>query len=322
MKTLKKILVGVSAIIGLLVAVVTTKFYVLSPKIRPAPNMTAPTSPEAIARGAYLANSVSGCVACHSKVDDAAPGQPLYEEWRGAGRDFGVMPGFPGLLRSRNLTPDKDTGIASWTDGEIVRAMREGVSRDGRALFPLMPYRTFAEVMSDEDALDIVAYLRSLKPVSNDPPPTRIDFPVSMFIRGVPAPLEKSPPPAPDESDVLGRGTWLLKAANCSHCHDAVDNHRKPIPGGRLGGGAPFTSSKGVVYASNLTSDKETGIGSYSDEDIAKALSSGIAKDGRRLYVMPWAYFTGLTPGDQRALITALRTVAPVKNAVPPPALN
>jgi hypothetical protein len=232
------------------------------------------------------------------------------------------MPGFPGMIRSRNLTPDKETGLASWTDGEIVRAMREGVSRDGRPLFPMMPYRTFAEALSDEDALDIVAYLRTLKPVNNNPPPTQINFPVSMFIRGVPQPLEKSPPPAPPESDVMARGNWLLKAANCGHCHDSVDDHREPIPGGHLGGGAPFPFAKGTVYAANITSDKETGIGSYSDEDISKALNTGIAKNGRSLYIMPWEYFKGMTPGDQKALITALRLVPPVKNIVPPPAVK
>jgi hypothetical protein len=74
--------------------------------------------------------------------------------------------GLPGRITSKNLTSDAKTGLGSWTDGEILRAIREGVSKDGHALFPLMPYPNY-RTMSDEDAYAIVAYLRTLKPVRN-----------------------------------------------------------------------------------------------------------------------------------------------------------
>ncbi|MBI4542958.1 MAG: hypothetical protein HY705_08010 [Gemmatimonadetes bacterium] len=94
--------------------------------------MEALATPETIARGAYLAMNVTGCIACHSDVESSQPGDPLVPEREGSGRDWGVVPGFPGRIRAPNLTPDPETGIGRWSDGEILRAVREGVSRDGR----------------------------------------------------------------------------------------------------------------------------------------------------------------------------------------------
>src|SRR6185295_8848303 len=121
MKIVKIVLGGIGALLLLAVIGVVTKFYVLSPKSRPAQNVTAPTSAEAIARGKYLANHVTVCVGCHSPVQDDKPGEPLVEDKVGSGRDFGEMPGFPGRVRPHNLTPDMETGIGAWTDGEILR---------------------------------------------------------------------------------------------------------------------------------------------------------------------------------------------------------
>src|SRR5690606_34035916 len=123
---------------------VVVKFYVLSPNMRPAPEVTASKDPAVIERGRYLANHVTGCIGCHSPIHEDQPGEPIHEDKRGAGRDFGVWEGAPFRLRSRNLTPDKETGLGDWTDGEILRAMREGVGKDGRPLFPQMPYETYA----------------------------------------------------------------------------------------------------------------------------------------------------------------------------------
>src|SRR5262249_44042542 len=155
-------------------------------------------------RGRYLVHHVAACIGCHSPVQDTVPGEPPVEAKLGAGRDFGEIPNYPVHIRARNLTPDRDTGVGGWTDGEIARAMREGVSKDGSPLFPQMPYKTYRETLSDGEVLDIIAYIRTLKPVNNDPGRTSVNFPISMFIRGAPAPLEASPPPAPSPSDKMG----------------------------------------------------------------------------------------------------------------------
>jgi hypothetical protein len=316
-KWLVRILGALGALLVLAVLAIWVKFYVTLPKMRPAPDVKAPTTAEAIAKGKYLSGV---CIGCHSKVDLTVSGEPPVEGFIGAGRDFGELPGFPGRLRAPNLTPDKETGIGDWTDGEVLRAMREGVGKSGRALFPQMPYQTFGKTLSDEDALAIIAYLRTLKPVKNDPGPTEIKFPVSMFIRAAPRPLEKSPPPSPPPSDKKARGEWLLKVMLCGDCHDSHNEKMEPIPGKELAGGTPFPlpEGKGTVYATNITSDKATGIGSYSDDDIKRVLIEGKGKSGRTLYVMPWYYYKDLTDEDKDAIVGALRNVPAVANLVPP----
>ena len=319
-KTLVRVIGAVAMLALLALLGVVVKFFVLSPRSRPAPSVTAPNSPEAIARGKYLVHNVAACIGCHSPVQEDKPGEPPVEGKLGAGRDFGDLPGFPGRLRAPNLTPDKATGIGSFTDGEILRAMREGIGRDGRALFPQMPFETYAKTLSDDDALSIIAYLRSLPAVNNDPGRMEVKFPVSMFIRGVPQPLTASPPAAPAPSDKLARGKWLLQVCSCGDCHDSVDNHRQKLPGKAFAGGQPFPlpNGKGTAISSNITSDKATGIGAYSDDDLRRVFDEGKGKSGRALYTMPWSYYGGMTKEDKDALIAALREIPAVANIAPP----
>lgn len=315
-----RVLAALVALVLAGVVLLVVKFFALSPSLRPAPDVKAPSTPEAIARGKYLVDHVAGCLGCHSPVQDDKPGDLVVPGRAGAGRDFGVWEGAPFRLRSANLTPDKTHGIGGWTDGEVLRAMREGVSRDGRALFPQMPYLTYRETLSDDDALAIIGYLRTLAPIDNDPGKTVVNFPVSMFIRAAPRPLIQSPPPAPPPGDKLARGRWLLKVASCNDCHDAVNQRMEKIPGMALAGGfkLPLADGKGYAIAPNITSDKATGIGAYSDDDLRRVFNEGKGKAGRFLYVMPWSYYGGMTTEDKDALIAALREVPPVSNVVPP----
>lgn len=319
MSSKKKILLTVLGLLVAAIAALLIKFYVLSPRYRPAPAMTAPKTPEAIARGKYLVDNVTGCLGCHSEIDETISGEPVRPGRAGSGRDFGVWPGFPGHVRAPNLTPDPETGIGKWSDGELVRAIREGVSRDGRTLFPMMPYGSYAKVMSDEDVLAIVAYLRTLAPIKHDAGITTVNFPVSMFVRGAPKPLEQSAPPAPAESESLARGEWLLTMCSCHDCHDSVNERREPIAGMSLAGDVPMPiPGKGTTYSANLTSDSATGIGAYTDDDLLRALGEGKGKSGATLYGMPWRYYGGMTETDKRALIKALRAAPAVSNQVRP----
>lgn len=316
-KILKRLLQVVLVLVLLAVGGIATKFYVLAPASRPATNVRAPRTPEAIARGKYLAHHVFVCVGCHSPVHEDRPGEPLVEGKLGSGRSFPDDPTFPDWhIGAPNLTPDRATGLGAWTDGEILRAMREGVSRDGRPLFPMMPYQTYAKGLSDEDALAVIAYLRSLAPIRNQVDPTVIGFPVSMFIRAVPQPVTKAARPAPAAG--TARGRWLLDVSSCGDCHTTFDDKRDPIPGHYLAGGNPFPiPGRGTLYTPNITSDRATGVGSYSDDDLRRAIFEGFGKDGRRLLGMPWWYYAGMTEEDRTALIGALRGVRAVKNVVP-----
>ena len=314
---------GIKMAVGILVglpilvfAIMAIRFYGFNPKSRPAPVMSAPTSAEAVARGKYLVHNVAACIGCHSTVQEDVSGEPPVEAKLGAGRDFGDFGG-PVHIRAANITPDKDHGLGGWTDGEVARAIREGVSKDGRNLFPQMPYLTYRETLSDAEVLDIIAYLRTLKPIADDPGRTSVSFPVSMFIRGVPQPLETPPPPPPGPSDKMARGRWLLKTASCHDCHDSVDDKMQKIPGKAFGGGMKFTTAKGTFYASNISSDKASGIGAYSAEDILRVINEGKGKSGRTLYVMPWSYYKGMTGEDKDALVAALMAEPPTANIVP-----
>ena len=322
-KILKRVLAGIGGVFLLGILGIVVKFYVLSPKSRPAPVMTAPTTAEAVERGRYLVNHVAVCAGCHSKIDETVPGEAVVDGMLGSGRDFGDIGG-PIHIRAPNLTPDKDTGLGGWTDGEIARAIREGVSKDGRNLFPQMPYLTYRETLSDGEVLDIIAYLKTLKPIKNEVGRTSVAFPVSMFVRAVPQPLETPAPAPPSPSDKLARGKWLLRAASCNECHDSVNERMEKIPGKTLAGGFKFTlpDGRGYAIAPNITSDPATGIGSYSDEDLRRVFEQGKGKDGRDLYVMPWSFYKGMTAEDKAALIAALREVAPVSNVVPPSAVK
>jgi mono/diheme cytochrome c family protein len=298
----------------LLAAAMGVNFYVLHPKARAAPDLRAAASSEAIERGRYLAHHVLGCVSCHSPIDEERPGDFILEGGLLSGREFPVIPEMiPGKLVAGNLTPDPETGLGSWTDGEIARAIREGVSRDGRPLFPMMNYGQFRH-LTDEDTLAVIAYLRSVPPIRNELPRSVIDFPVSMFIRLAPAPLEEPPSAWPEES--LGRGRLLLKVMGCVDCHTPMERGR-PLEGMDLAGGNAFAGPFGVVYAANITSHPASGIGAYSDEDLKRVFREGRSKDGRSLWVMPWSATMGLYEEDLVALIAALREVAPNPNLVP-----
>lgn len=112
-------------------------------------------------RGAYLVG-ILGCGDCHTA--GAMAGKPDTARLLG-GSDVGwEVPGM-GVFVGSNLTPDKETGLGSWTDAQIITALRTGVRPDGRQLAPVMPYMGYSK-MTDADATAIVAYLRSLKPVS------------------------------------------------------------------------------------------------------------------------------------------------------------
>lgn len=312
----------VGALLGLAIVAVVVKVYVLSPSLRPAQNLTAPTTPEAIARGKYLANHVTLCMDCHSRQTRTPEGLPTEE---GLGEGVELFGGdFPGKVRVPNITPDKETGIGNWTDGEIVRAMREGVSRDGRALFPMMPWMNFALTLNDEDALAIVAYLRTLKPIKHDPGRFEVKFPLSALMRTFPEPLAKQAAPEPPASDKKARGEWLMKAGLCGTCHHTYSERREVLV--RYGGGTKWElpDGKGQVVIPNISQDKATGIGTYSDDDIKRILNDGVRKSGEPFvskgmglpWEMPWPFYRGLTPEDQEALIVALRAVPPAQHAV------
>ena len=168
-------------------------FFLRRPIVAEPMRIKVEMTPERIARGKYIFR-LSDCDGCHSERDFTRFGGPVVESGRGKGVAFPAELGFPGTVFSRNITPDPETGLGRWTDGEKIRAIREGISRDGTPLFNLMPYEGFRH-MSDEDVYSLVAYLNTLKPVRNRVPRSRLNFPVSMLMRTAPQPVRNVPAP-------------------------------------------------------------------------------------------------------------------------------
>lgn len=316
---LKKIVVTIAALLLIVAVGVPGYFYLAYPKVREAPDMKAPATPEAIERGRYLVEAMTGCPACHSPVDESRPGEFPQAGLKFAGRVWPSDSGLPGTIVAPNLTPDPETGIGSWSDGEIVRALREGVSRDGTPLFPFMNYPEYRN-LTDADALAIVAYLRTQKPVRRDVGRTRLDFPVNMMIRTVPRPLDSAPPGLPPSG--VERGRAMIKLMLCGDCHTPMDDRGGRIAGKELAGGMRFAGPWGVVYSANITSHPSAGIGAYSDDDLKRVFREGKNRAGRDLWVMPWSVTRNLTEADLDALIAALREVAANPNLVPAPELR
>lgn len=275
---------------------------------RPAAEVQVQLTPEKIERGRYLANNQMACMTCHSPLTHDTH-TPVVGKLGAGGREFGRVGGLPGVIYSTNLTPDPETGLGSWSDGEILRALREGVSKDGHALFPLMPYPNY-QAMSDEDATAIIAYLRSLPPVKNPIPSRELDFPVNMIVNTIPKPVEGTVPPPP--SDMVKRGAYIAAMASCAECHTPRTPQGAPVEGKHFAGGFTFKDADlpGGVKMPNITSHEEDGLGVWSDEQIEGAIRYGQRPDGSRLHpVMPWPAYNGMSDQDMEALIAYLRTV-------------
>jgi len=321
---LKKTLLILLAVIIGVPAAGLAYLYFRSPAMAPASGIKVSMAPERVARGQQIFEHIGDCDGCHSGHDYTRIGLPVDRAKRGAGLVLSsIITGLPGVVVAPNLTPDPETGLGTWTDGEKIRAIREGVDREGHALFPMMPYTNYRN-MSDEDAESLVAYLNSLPPVRNPLPATKIRFPVSLFIKTVPKPVGHVPPV--DRTNRLKYGEYLVTSVSgCGGCHTPADKGQ-PVPGKDFAGGQVFEApSIGTVRSANITPDPETGIGKWSEDFFVKkfgeyreyAVNGSPKMSGPDQFtVMPWLSFSQLPEEDLRAIYTYLRSLKPVYNAV------
>lgn len=317
---MKKLIRVLLVLALLLMAALAVYMATFEPARRPAPSERVAITPARVERGRYLVHHVTGCFDCHAERDWTRYAGPVRGRPGAGGDCMTAQMGAPGLVCAPNITPDRETGIGAWTDGEILRAMREGIGRDGEALFPLMPYEELRH-MSDEDARAVVAYLRTVEPVRSSPPRTNLDFPVGFFIKMVPKPLA-GPVPEPARADSVRYGEYLADIAGCKFCHSPVDRRQQVIPGRLLSGGHVFEGPWGVVRTPNLT-PHETGLGSRSRlEFIGMFRSFGnpaavaAAVQGGRNTPMPWYAYAGMTDADLGAIYDYLHSLPPVENRV------
>lgn len=301
---------------GLAVVVLAGLVYlgVAYPRTDDPPDIEIRATPELLARGEYLFHSVAACAVCHSPHERGAFGARVDPARIGEGGEPFPL-GSAGTLYAKNITP---TALGEWTDGEIVRALRDGVSRDGSPLFPLMPYFNY-RTLSERDLQAIVAYVRTLAPRPDDVPERELNFPMNLIIRIMPGPA--GPYPAEPGGGAVERGRYLVTAASCGDCHSPMDDRGTPLPGRELSGGNEFPTGDGwVARTANITPDSVSGIGAWTRERFVGAFkarrSGGSPAAGARLSPMPWLAYSRMNEEDLGAIYDYLRTVPPVRNEV------
>jgi len=318
---MKKLLKRVALVLAslILIAIIAGASFILTfkPAQRPASTERIEPTPERLARGAYLAAGPLNCISCHSDRDQNRYGRPVIGPPGAGGVCITKEFGFDGFVCPPNLTPDKETGLGNWSDGEILRAFREGIARDGHGLAPACPYADTRE-LSDEDARSVVVYLRSLQPVRNRVQERHISFPMSFFIKLVPKPLA-GPVATPDPADSVATGKYLATVSHCKFCHTPVNERYQPLPGMMFAGGMEHKGPWGVIRSPNLT-PHATGIAQWKRENfigIFRAFSGELrATDPQHNTAMPWPDLTKMTDADLGAIYDYLRTVPPVNHVV------
>ncbi|MBO0936621.1 c-type cytochrome [Fibrella sp. HMF5335] len=319
MKRLLRMLGGLLALLIILAIAGLSYVKLALPNVGPAPTLTLRADSVQLARGRYLANHVAVCVDCHSTRDWSKLNGPIVAGTEGKGGEkFAREMGFPGNFYSANITP---ASLGPWSDGEIYRAITTGVSRDGHALFPVMPYRNFGQA-DPADIHAIIAYVRSLKPIENKAiPAAEPDFPMNFILNTIPAKAQAGH--RPDPVNTVEYGRYLITLASCGDCHTPVDDKGQPLPGMTMAGGRTFPLPTGTVRSANLT-PTETGIAAYTKEAFitrfkayanADVAPSALGEDGFNS-VMPWAMYAGMTEQDLGAIYDYLRTVKPVPHTV------
>ncbi|MEP7032071.1 MAG: c-type cytochrome [Pseudolabrys sp.] len=260
---------------------------------------TAHAQSDLVKRGDYLVNGILTCGNCHTPK-----GPPAAI----AGKDFSGGLSWdepPFKVTAPNITPDKETGIGKWSDADIKKTMRTGDMPNGVHVAMVMP-TGFYHIMTERDLNAVVAYLRTLKPVANKVPDPIYKMPqVEHVIPGGEKPYTEAM-----LSDKVKKGFYLATIAHCMECHTPMEKGQR-LWNTRLGaGGFDFPGPWGVSTSRNITSSKTKGIGAWSDDEIKKAITQGVSKDGTHLKPpMGYPYYATVTPEDLDAVVAYLRTV-------------
>jgi len=300
---------------------------------RPAPDLQAPTDSATIARGEYIYKYQAQCWGCHgsrTETTEVPAGGFALPAGGGLFDLTDVGPGF-GRWYARNLTPDVETGLGGWSDGEIVQALREGLTKDRITLFPIMPMDWY-HGMADDDVLAVVAYLRSLPPVKNKVPDREPSFVAkALFTFGILKTMEPvtSPITAPPRGISAEYGKYVASnLSGCADCHTPRNLQDGQFYLDSLFAGSSFPFGGGddsplLSYARNITPDHETGIGSWSEEQFLTALTTGQRPDSTVISPhMPYAYYKAWNMEDLQAVFAYLTTVPALRRTVPPNAFE
>ena len=298
-----------------LVAAGAIAFYLLTIPVT-VPASELPGHAPDIANGKYLFIA-GGCAECHAVPKGACDDLDIKDDTMLAGGRC-LKTGF-GTFFVPNISPDKQTGIGSWTTLDFVNAMKHGVAPGGVHLYPAFPYASYQR-MAYEDLIDLKAYLDTLPAVRSEVPAHALNFPYNirrglglwqrLYIDG------KSFTPDPKASDEVSRGAYLVRGpGHCAECHSPRDGFGGIISAQEFAG-AHNLEGDGTVP--NIT-PSDDGIGDWTQEDVAYLLETGNTPDfdviGETM-VPVQENMAKLTPEDRNAIAAFLKSLPPRPNAV------
>jgi mono/diheme cytochrome c family protein len=304
--------VGVVGIVGI---VATANMRWDREREAPLPDIHASDDPEVIARGEHLVWGPAHCAGCHGEVDKL-------EDYEANSQRIPLTGGFvmpipPGTIRVPNITQDEETGIGKMTDQEIARSLRHGVKRDGRMLFPIMPFAN----LSDDDLTAIISYLRTIEPVSHEVEPTELTLLGKILFSFVldPAGPTEDVPKSVEAAPTAEYGRYLAhNVANCNGCHTNRDLATGEFIGEPFGGGLQLEHRGKTYTIPNITPGGEGSKTKGWDEAgfIARIRTGEPSAPGSP---MPWAPFSQLDDVELKAIWAYLQTVTPVNADHGPP---
>jgi len=299
-KKILKITIGFFAVLLILVICggMYLKYFLPNIKVK---DLKVEVTKERIERGKYLANHVLVCVDCHSKRDWSKYSGPIVPGTEGMGGEiFDQKMGLPGKYISSNITP---YFLASWSDGEIYRAITSGVGERNNTIFPIMPVEAYG-TLDDEDIYCVIAYLRTIPPIKNDIPASKSDFPVNFLINTMAK--EGHPSKRPSQQDSLNYGKYITTAAACLDCHTPVDDKGNLIMGKGYSGGREFPIGEW---------DKDKFIHVFKSYDIITNVPANVEK-GDINTLMPWTMYAEMDTADLASIFNYLKSLPPIENNV------
>jgi mono/diheme cytochrome c family protein len=251
-----------------------------------------------LARGQYLVDTVMTCHNCHTP---RGPSGLMMDKALSGGLRFDEPP-FD--VTASNITSDSETGIGSWSVDDIKHLMTTGVRPNGTPVANVMP-TGFYRILTADDLNAIAAYLHTVAPVKNAVPPPvyKIALPQTVV------PNAEKPFTKADLGEAAKRGFYLVTIAHCMECHSPLGPKGRDFT--RMGaGGFELKGPWGVSVSRNITSSKTKGLGAWSDEEIKRAITQGISRDGSKLKPpMGFAFYAKMTPDDLDAIVAYLRSV-------------
>jgi mono/diheme cytochrome c family protein len=261
-----------------------------------------------IEQGRYLAVA-SDCTACHTNPNGG----------KAFAGGYGIVSPL-GAIVSSNITPSKSAGIGTYTEAQFARALRQGVRADGAHLYPAMPYTSYAG-MTDADVHALYTYfMQSVAPVDEVPPPTKLPFPFNLRLAMLGWNLlfldDRRFTPDATKSPEWNRGAYLTNVMeHCDACH-TPRNLLMAESGSKAFAGA----SVDTWYAPNITSDPISGIGGWSNAELAQYFKTGVAQGkGQAAGGMAEAVQNSLqylTPDDLAAIAVYVKSIPAIRNPV------